>query len=270
MESAASPTSSVVDVPAVLLVGGMGTRLRAVLPSTPKPLASIGGRSFLELLIRQLRYQGIRRLVMCTGYLADQIENRFRDGSAWDVSIEYSREPHALGTAGAVKLAEPYLRDASEFLVVNGDSFLEITFHQLIRFHREHSALASLAVWKANNTARYGTVRMRADGRVTGFAEKTGTESPGMINAGVYVFSRAVLEHVPEGVSSLERDALPRLLDRGVYALEQHGMFIDIGTPEDYARARRLCDSLNEAALRWPQHGSCDRGKTPVTAAETE
>src|SRR2546425_1050724 len=111
--------STTLDVTAVLLVGGTGTRLRSVVPSTPKPLASVGGQSFLELLVRQLRHQGIRRLVMCSGYLADQIENKFGDGSAWDLTIEYSREEQPSGTAGAVKLAQHHLVEASDFLVMN-------------------------------------------------------------------------------------------------------------------------------------------------------
>src|ERR1039457_4671725 len=129
------PTSPLLDIPAVLLVGGMGTRLRAVLQSTPKPLASIGERSFLELLVRQLRSQGIRHLVMCTGYLADQIESEFGDGRIWDVSIQYSQEESPLGTAGALKLAQRYLGDDPEFMVLNGDSFLEIDFRDLMAFH---------------------------------------------------------------------------------------------------------------------------------------
>src|SRR6202158_3809080 len=100
------PTSPLLDIPAVMLVGGMGTRLRAVLPSTPKPLAAVGKKSFLELLVRQLRSQGIRHLVMCTGYLADQIQSKFGDGRMWDVSIEYSNAVRPLATAGAVKLAQ--------------------------------------------------------------------------------------------------------------------------------------------------------------------
>jgi D-glycero-alpha-D-manno-heptose 1-phosphate guanylyltransferase len=237
------------DIKAVLLVGGLGTRLRSVLPSTPKPLASVGHMSFLELLVRQLRYQGIRRLVMCTGYLGDQIENEFGDGHSWDAAIEYSRELHLLGTAGAVKLAQAYLRDVSHFVTMNGDSFLEIDFHQLVRFHREHGGLVSMAVLKAPNTSRFGTVEMDAGGRVIGFLEKTGRDASGIVNAGVYVFDRAVLDHIPEGPASLERDVFPRLLNYGMYALEQHGMFIDIGAPEDYARAQRLCDQLYETAV---------------------
>jgi len=245
------------DVKAVLLVGGLGTRLRSVIPSAPKVLASVGKRSFLELLVGQLRSQGIRRLVMCTGYLADQIENEFGDGHALDIAIEYSKEEKPLGTAGAVKLAQNYLRDVPEFLVMNGDSFLEVDFRNLMDFHRNHEAMATMAVLRVEDTGRYGTVHVEADGRVRGFAEKTGRDISGLVNGGVYIFNHAVLQYIPEQPASLERDIFPRLLDRGVYAQEQHGMFIDIGTPIDYARAQELCDSLDEAAFRNQPSGSC-------------
>jgi D-glycero-alpha-D-manno-heptose 1-phosphate guanylyltransferase len=229
------------DIKALMLVGGLGTRLRSVVPSTPKVLASIGERSFLELLVRQLRAQGIRHLVMCTGYLADQIESRFGDGRTWDVSIEYSKEEMPLGTAGAVKLAQRYLRDIPEFLVLNGDSFLEINFHNLMAFHRQHhGAVATVAVLAVEDASRYGTVHVDAEGRVTGFAEKTCSAAPGLVNGGIYIFNEAVLRRIPNGPASLERDVFPSLLDQGVYALEQRGMFIDIGTPADYARAQHL------------------------------
>jgi len=239
-----------IDIDAVLLVGGMGTRLRAVLPSTPKPLASLGSQKFLELLVRQLRSQGIRRIVMSTGYLADQIEHEFGDGKRFDAAIRYSRETQPLGTAGAVKLASHYLKDSPMFLVMNGDSFSEADFRRLIGFHRERGGLVTMAVRRVENSARYGTVRINNESRVTGFSEKTGNTTPGTINAGVYVFSRAIFEHIPEGNVSLEREVFPKILPLGVYALEQQGIFIDIGTPEDYARAQALCDQLSDAASR--------------------
>lgn len=244
------------DTKAVLLVGGLGTRLRSAVRSAPKVLASVGNKSFLELLIGQLRSQGIHRLVMCSGYLADQIESEFGSGQSWDVAIEYSREQQPLGTAGAVKLATRYLKDESEFLVMNGDSFLEIDFHSFAEFHRSHDAIATIAIFKVENTSRYGTVNVAANGRVLGFAEKAGRAVPGLVNGGVYIFKQAVLQCISEQPSSLEKDIFPRLVDRGVYAQEQRGMFIDIGTPEDYARAQGLCDSLNNAAFRGGLSGS--------------
>jgi D-glycero-alpha-D-manno-heptose 1-phosphate guanylyltransferase len=244
---------------AVLLVGGLGTRLRSVVPSTPKPLAAVGGKSFLQLLVQQLRSQGIHHLVMCTGYLGDQVQKEFGDGRLWDAVIEYSQEETPLGTAGAVKLAQRYLQHEREFLVMNGDSFVEINFDQLIQFHRGHNGLASMAVLETENAARYGTVRTEAHGRVSGFLEKTGLESPGLVNAGVYVFDRAVLEFIPDGPASLERDVFPRILEHGLYAQKQQGMFIDIGTPQDYALAQQLYRRLSESACQKQETISKDR-----------
>jgi D-glycero-alpha-D-manno-heptose 1-phosphate guanylyltransferase len=240
--------SSYEDIKALLLVGGMGTRLRSVVSSTPKPLAALGTGSFLELLVKQLRHQGIRRFVMCTGYLADQIENQFGDGRNFDVAIEYSREKTPLGTGGAVKLAQPCLSDSQDFLVMNGDSFMEVNFRELIDYHREHESYVTMAIRRVQNANRYGTVHIDSSGRVTAFAEKAADEAPELINAGVYVFKREVLALIPEGPSSLEKDLFPQIIARGVYALEQQGMFIDIGIPEDYQRAQQLCHRLYEAA----------------------
>jgi len=234
---------------AVLLVGGLGTRLRPAVPSLPKVLASVGDRPFLELLVRQLGAQGIRELVMCTGYLAEQLEEVFQDGSGLGVTIQYSKEATPLGTGGALKHARSYLQKESDFLVLNGDSFLEIDFNELTSFHRKHDSLATIAVAPVENANRYGTVQVRADGRVLGFAEKAGKNAPGVINAGVYVFGSAILPLIPEGSVSLERDVFPRLLKQGLYAREQQGLFIDIGIPEDYARAREMCDRLTHTAL---------------------
>lgn len=238
------------NIKAVLLVGGLGTRLKSVVASTPKPLAAVGGRPFVELLVRQLGHQGIRRLVMCTGYLAKEVENELGDGRKWGVTIEYSRESYPRGTAGAIKLAEPLLSDGSEFLVMNGDSFIEADFEELIQFHRKKNGIASVAVVRMKNEQRYGTVQITTEDRVSGFKEKTDGDPTGFINAGIYVVNRGILDHIPDGTVSLEKDVFPSVLDKGVYALEQHGVFIDIGTPEDYARAQKLIGQLYEAAYK--------------------
>jgi NDP-sugar pyrophosphorylase family protein len=218
----------------------------------------VGDRPFVELLVRQLRHQDIHNLVLCTGYRAQEIERVLGDGRAFDVTIEYSKEPRAMGTAGAVKLAEPLLRDVGDFLVMNGDSFMEIDFLELIRFHRESGGIATMAVLQMKNKMRYGTVQLTAAGRVSGFTEKCDGEPTGYVNAGIYVFDRRIFDHLPEGPASLERDVFPKLLEHGVYASEQRGVFIDIGTPEDYVQAQDLYDRLYKAASRKPPHGSSD------------
>lgn len=234
------------DIPAILLVGGKGTRLQSVVRSKPKPLAQIGDAPFLELLVLQLRAQGIRRIVMSTGHLAEQIEQQFQDGRKLDMRIEYSRETQPLGTAGAVKFASGLVTGAAEFLVMNGDSFLEFSVSDLIHFHRKHRGVASMAVRRVPNSARFGTVHISESRRIAGFVEKTGAEVPGVVNGGVYVFDQSFLGLIPDGPSSLEKDVFPHVLDRGIYALEQHGLFIDIGTPEDYAYAQGLRDRLHQ------------------------
>lgn len=237
------------DLPVLLLVGGMGTRLRPVLSDKPKPLAPIGGISFLELLVMQLGSQGFQHLVLCTGFLAGQIRQEFGDGRKWNVTIEYSEESRPLGTAGAIKLAERFVSKTPEFVVMNGDSFLELDLHQLIRFHQEHRGSASMAVCQVPNAARYGTVHLGEKNRVVRFSEKTGIPEPGVINGGVYVFNREILGNISDGPSSLEKDVFPALMNQGIFALEQDGIFIDIGTPDDYSRAQTLYQSLSQAAL---------------------
>jgi len=196
--------SAIQDIKAVILVGGLGTRLRSVVTSKPKVMAPIGERSFLELLVRQLRSQGIRRFVFCTGYLADQIESKFGDGKGWDVSIEYSKEEIPLGTGGAVKLARRYLGDAPEFLVLNGDSFLEIDLPSLLAFHRQHEgAIATMAVLRVESASRYGTVDADANGKATPLAEKTGKAVHVANNGRIYASNQAVMQHIPEGQASL-------------------------------------------------------------------
>jgi D-glycero-alpha-D-manno-heptose 1-phosphate guanylyltransferase len=244
------------DIPVLLLVGGMGTRLRSVLSDKPKPLAQIGDISFLELLVLQLRAQGFRNLVMCTGFQAEQIRQEFGDGRKWDVTIHYSEEKSPLGTAGAIKLTERLLSHAREFVVMNGDSFLELDFRQLIRFHGEKDGCASIAVRPVPDAARYGTVHVDEQNRVVRFNEKMGISEPGLINGGIYLFNRDILQQIPDGPCSLEKDVLPGLLKDKVFALEQNGMFIDIGTPEDYARAQALYQSLSQAARMDSQIGS--------------
>lgn len=236
------------SIPAVLLVGGLGTRLQTVLPSAAKPVAPLGEITFLELLILQLRSQGIRRLVMCTGHRAEQIESVCGDGRKWGITIEHSRESQPLGTAGALKLAESLLRESPEFLVTNGDSFLEFKLLEFLQFHRQHSGLVSLATRRVADASRYGAVEVDERGRVVHFCEKNNSGEPGVVNGGVYLFRRTALHHFPQGPSSLEKDIFPALLDYGVYAAEQSGMFIDIGTPDDYARAQMLAQTLREAA----------------------
>ena len=233
----------------VLLVGGLGTRLRSVVPSTAKPMATIGDTPFLEIVLKQLISQGFSQIVLCTGYRAADIEDRLGHGARWNINIEYSREMSPLGTAGAVKFAEALIRDDNPFIVMNGDSFLELDLHNLLRKHHACGGIATMATVPVADRSRYGSVVVDSNERVVGFEEKSSVNSSaGLANGGVYVFAPQVFDFIPKGPASLEKDVFPAILDKGVFALRGNGLFIDIGTPADYTLAQKLATRLHSAA----------------------
>lgn len=224
---------------AVILCGGLGTRLQAAYDSGPKALAPVSGRPFLDYQLAWLARQGVRSAVLCVGYRHAQIEARYPAG-AGDPVIRYSVEETPLGTAGAVKHAEAAI-EGEQFFVMNGDSLADVSLAELLAFHRGHNALATIAVVEVADAARYGSVALDGDGRVTGFAEKGAASGPGRVNAGVYVMERAVLAMIPAGRAySLEREVFPSLLGRSLYGFSANGSFIDIGVPEDLRSAQTV------------------------------
>jgi len=219
----------------LVLVGGMGTRLRPLLQDLPKPLAPVGNRPFLEYLVLQLHAQGFKDIIFCTGYGAKEIAECFGDGHRWGVHLRYSHEVAPLGTAGAIKQAAR-LKGEGPFLVMNGDSFLEADLHALLNQHFARGGVGMLALAQAGDSGRFGRVEVDTAGRITRFVEK-GVPRPGLINGGIYVFDPAVLRAIPDEKSmSLECELLPRLLEDGLYGMTTRGFFIDIGLPEDYRR----------------------------------
>ena len=224
---------------AFVLCGGLGTRLRSVINDRPKSMAVVAGVPFLEIILRQLRACGIREVVLGTGYRAEQIEEYFRNGARLGLSINYSREPEALGTAGAVKLAEPMLGDPA--LVLNGDSFANWSLADLLRMYREKQATTVMALQSVLDVSRYGSVAVDEDGRVTEFVEKGARVGPGLINAGVYLLQKQFVIDLPKATPiSLEREVFPRLLGGNLHGVISQGDFIDIGIPADLERAQTL------------------------------
>lgn len=153
-------------VTAAILAGGLGLRLRSVLPDVPKPMAPVGGKPFLEWLILWLRKAGVHDVVLCTGYGAEMIRAYFGDGTQYGMRIRHSREEQLLDTAGALRLAEPLL-ESDLCLVLNGDSFLTFPLARLVKFHVVKEARASLVVTAVEDASRYGTVKLAPDGQVT-------------------------------------------------------------------------------------------------------
>ena len=164
--------NSLGTIPVVILAGGLGTRLRPVLADRPKGLAPIGERPFLEIQIDLLRRQGARRFVFSIGHLAQQIQDHFGDGRGFGVQIDYSVEgPQLLGTGGALKLAERFFTPRA--LVLNGDTFFDLEYAELLARHEEERAAATLALARADNGQRYGKVLIDpSTRRAVGFREK--------------------------------------------------------------------------------------------------
>jgi NDP-sugar pyrophosphorylase family protein len=227
------------DLTALILAGGLGTRLKGVVSDRPKVLASVAGRPFLTYLLDQLERSGIQQVVLCTGHLGDQIEAEFGSEYA-GMHLSYSLEANPLGTAGALCLAVDRF-GGDRFMVMNGDSFVDADLNAFHAQHVESGFEGSLLLVEVADAGRYGTVNLDQSGQIIGFQEKVGEPVPGVINAGVYLLSRRLLESIEPGKKvSLEAEMLPDWLQSGLGGYLVDGFFIDIGTPESYQLAERL------------------------------
>ena len=222
---------------AIVLAGGFGTRLRGVVDDVPKPLAPVAGRPFLAWLLDDLARHGMRRVVLATGYLAEQVEALV--GRRWlSMDVDYSVEAEPLGTGGAIALARDRLSGDSAH-VLNGDSFADYDPERLQRHAQALGATLGVALVRVPDVGRYGAARVQ-DGRIIGFSEKGGV-GEGWINAGCYYLSAHVLAALPPGAFSFESGVLvPAVADGHVAGLPFEGRFIDIGVPEDFQRAQTL------------------------------
>ena len=227
------------DVPAALLCGGLGTRLRSVSAGRQKTLVDIRGRPFLKILVDWAARQGIRRFVFCTGYLGHQVREFFT-GRYDGLDLAFSQEESPLGTAGALSNCRKLLGNRAA-LVMNGDSFCPLDIAAFIRFHRRQSSIATVAVVAPSTRNDGGYVVTAKDGRIVSFQEKK-YEPSRCLNAGIYALEPAVLDAIPEGrASSLEREVLPSLLGRGVYAYAASQPLHDIGTPDRLKAFQAAC-----------------------------
>jgi NDP-sugar pyrophosphorylase family protein len=220
--------------PILILCGGLGTRLRAVVSDRPKPMAPVEGKPFLEHLVAYYRSRGATRFVLCAGYLGEQIEAHFRD----DPDVSVIVEPRPLGTGGSVA-AGAALLETGYFFVCNGDSFCAVDLEALAGLASRHRALGALSVVEVPDTGDYGTLVFDDEGRLRSFQEKPAAATGRVwVNAGVYCFSRELLPWLPAGGGSLEREVFPRLVETGrLYALPTGSRLLDIGTPERLAGA---------------------------------
>lgn len=222
---------------AIILAGGLGTRLSLLVKDRPKAMVEVGGRPFLELLLDRLVHCAVGRVILATGHCHERIEEHF--GRRWKgLEISYSMEAYPLGTGGALWKAL-VLATRNEVFVLNGDTYFEVDFKRLCEFHRGLGADVTIALKPMRDFDRYGTVEVK-DGRITRFREKAKVQE-GLINGGVYLMNRSSIRRfaVPEKFS-LETDFLEKKVSEIALAgFIEDGYFIDIGVPDDYSRAQR-------------------------------
>jgi D-glycero-alpha-D-manno-heptose 1-phosphate guanylyltransferase len=228
---------------AIVLAGGLGTRLRAAVPDLPKPMAPVGGRPFLEHLLGYWLKQGVTRFILSVGYKREAISAHF--GSSWrGAAIDYAVEESPLGTGGGLLLATVALEKPGGFLVLNGDTFFAVELAALQSFHAARNAQATLSLFRSPQDGRYTGIRLGCKGEVQSLDSG---RRDGLANGGVYLMERSLFDGIPASAGkpcSLESDLLPRALSAGkrVFGRECAGSFIDIGVPEDYARAAAMLE----------------------------
>jgi len=232
------------DYDAIILAGGLGTRLRDTVPELPKALAPIQSRPFLDLLLDKLEaLPSIQSIILALGFRADQIQERYRQDL--HPRVRFSIEDQPLGTGGAVRLALQQATSEQQ-VILNGDSYLDFDWTALKAAHEQHPEDATLCVTQVPNVGRYGQVET-SKGRVIRFHEKSGEHKPGLINAGVYMAPTSLLMgQIPPHSSSFEHDVLPKWIPNRLYAHCVEGKFIDIGTPESYSTAQHYLKPLAE------------------------
>lgn len=220
---------------AIVLAGGFGTRLRKVVPDLPKPMAPVAGQPFLEILLRALAQKGFSRIILSLGFMADKVVSHFGATFA-GMELVYQIEDSPLGTGGAVRQALARCNEDHVF-VFNGDTFLDLEVGDVEAQWQIHH-VPIIVAREVSDTARYGRLDT-LDGRVIGFSEK-GTTGSGLINAGCYVLPVSILNEFVLGQAfSLENDFLAKTVgEQRTDVFVTRGHFIDIGVPEDYARAQ--------------------------------
>jgi D-glycero-D-manno-heptose 1,7-bisphosphate phosphatase len=270
---------SVVVREALVLAGGLATRLGDAAADVPKCLQPVAGRPFLDHILWDLHRKGVRRVILCTGRLHDEVAAHVGDGSAFDVEAVYSREPDALGTAGALALAAPFVMGDVVF-ALNGDSLCDCNLAELaLRLRASDDADGAVALSRVTDSTRFGSVTLGAGSRIDAFLEK-GAAGTGLVNAGVYCLRTAWLRSLPVGPSSLEQGVFPWLAAGGrLLGMPTDAPFADIGTPESLAAAqasvaawrRKPCAFLDrDGVINYDVGYLCDPGQFEFTPGMPE
>jgi mannose-1-phosphate guanylyltransferase len=222
---------------AVILAGGLGTRLRPITYKTPKPLVPLVGKPMVMHIIDSLPPR-VDTVVLAVSYMKDVLEEHFRVNDCGRKVILVN-ETTPLGTGGAIKNVEEHLDDT--FIVINGDVLTSIDFESMVKYHREKGGVGTISLWQVEDPTAFGVVGLGRENRITSFQEKPSRSEAvsNMINAGVYVFEPEMLDNIGKGAVSIEKEVFPKVLDQGLFGFQYEGYWVDCGTRENYLKAQK-------------------------------
>ena len=225
---------------AILLVGGMGTRLHPLTLKTPKPMLQVAGVPFTEHQIRKAADAGITEIILATSYKSELFEPYFGDGKRFGIKINYAVEKSALGTGGGIRNAANLLADCDQVVIFNGDVLSGHDLAAQLAFHKKNQADITLYLTQVEDARAYGCVELLENKQIKSFLEKMENPISNLINAGCYIFNRQIIDQIPQNkVVSVERDTFPNLLANNakVFGYLDNSYWLDIGTPAALVKA---------------------------------
>lgn len=231
------------EMKALILAGGSGTRLRPLTCTRSKQLLPLASSTLIGYMLDRLHDAGVSEVILATGPEIDDLQDSLGDGANHNITLHYSIETQPLGTAGAIKHAEQYLHKDKTFLVLNGDIVSDINYAQLIQFHEQQQATATITLFRVEDPSRFGVVEIDSEKQIHNFVEKPDLKHApsNLINAGCYVLDNTVLAQIPANQEvSIEREVFPTLCQSSkVFGWEHQGIWVDTGTPESFLEAHQ-------------------------------
>ena len=225
---------------AIILAGGIGSRLGNLVKDTPKPFLEVNGNPFILKIVERLINQGVNDIIFCLGYKPQKIKNFFGDGSRWKIKVTYVVEDKLMGTAGAIRGAYEKILETN-VIILNGDSFCYFDIPKLFKKHHLNNADATLSIIKTKNVEKYGLILFNRDMKIKEFIEKPkkNKKKINYINAGVYIIKKSLIKEIDNSKPvSLEKDFFPNILNKNLQAyILKNEKFIDIGTPKSLNKA---------------------------------
>ena len=250
---------------AVILAGGLGTRLRPLTNKKPKPMLVLGKKPLLEHIIKWIKKNDVKDIVLCVSYLHETIEKYFGDGSKFGVNIEYAVSKKPLATAGQLKTAEKFIDDT--FVCVYGDSLFDFSLKNMIAVHKKNKSFATMGLYEHKTSIKYGVIDTKNNGKVLSWNEKPEIKSK--INMGCYVMEPNILNFIPKNKSYGMDDVIKKTISKRktVNSILVKTGFIDVGDKKTYEKLRleykkqdKIWFSMSEIKIRDIEEGDLERG----------